>query len=301
MAEHKNPVIVGIGELLWDMLPTGKRAGGAPVNFVYHAIQNGADGYAVSAIGNDSLGQEILQELNKKKISYFIKTLPYPTGYVDVLLKNGIPAYRITENVAWDYIPFMPEAVEILNRTDAVCFGTLALRNKESRQNILKMVDETPDVSVKFFDINLRADYFSYELIDLLLQKTNIFKINDEEISVLKHLFNFDGNEEQICQLLLEKYNLKYLIFTAGEKFSIVYTQNESSYIETPKVKVVDTVGAGDAFSGTFVCEILKGKNVKLAHKNAVEVSAFVCTQSGAWPEYSSELKEKLNKKYHNA
>ena len=295
MAKRNAPVVVGIGELLWDMLPSGKRAGGAPVNFVYHAAQNGADGYAVSAIGKDDFGREIIAELDKKKILHIVEATDYPTGYVDVMLENGIPSYTIVENVAWDHIPFTFRAQNILRQADAVCFGTLALRHKESRQNILRLIDESNPSALKFFDINLRRGYYSRELVGKLLQKSNVFKINDEEILTVRSMFELDGSDEEICRLLLKKYNLRYLIFTAGEKYSIIYTADETSYLETPRVKVADTVGAGDAFSGTFICSILKGKNLREAHQNATDVAAYVCTQHGAWPDYPPELKIKIS------
>lgn len=295
MTKRNAPVVVGIGELLWDMLPGGKRAGGAPVNFVYHAAQNGAEGYAISAVGNDGFGREIIAELDKKNILHIVERSDYPTGYVDVTLENGIPSYTIVENVAWDHIPFTVRAQNVLHRADAVCFGTLALRHKESRQNILKLIDESNPAALKFFDINLRRRYYSRELVEELLQKSSVFKINDEEILTVRSLFGLDGNDEEVCRLLLKKYNLRYLIFTAGEKYSIIYTANETSYLETPQVKVTDTVGAGDAFSGTFICGILKGKSLREAHQNAADVAAYVCTQHGAWPDYSPELKIKIS------
>lgn len=286
MVENKHPVIIGIGELLWDMLPEGKRAGGAPINFVYHATQLGARGYAVSAVGNDALGDEILAELEKSGIKYCVSRNDYPTGHVKVVLNDGIPSYDIVEGVAWDHLTASPEAEDLVRRADAVCFGTLALRSPQSKQAVETLLSFAPERALRFFDVNLRGTYYSAELIDGLLKKANVFKINDEEINVLKELFGISGTVDDICKTFIEKYGLKYMIFTAGDKFSAVYTPSEKSYLPTPKVKVADTVGAGDSFSGAFVYNILTGKSLAQAHKAAVDVAAFVSTKSGAWPAY---------------
>lgn len=286
MREAFKPTIIGIGELLWDMLPSGKRAGGAPVNFVYNATQLGAEGYAISAVGNDELGDEILQELAKSNITGIIERNNYPTGTVDIVLNNGIPSYTIVENVALDHINVTPQAIEIMKKADAVCFGTLALRNAHSAKSIKELLSYTQQDTLRLFDINLRSNFYSAELIDELLQISNIFKINDEEMEHIRKLLHLSGSNEEICHHLMNKYHLKYLIFTAGEKYSIVYDEKEKSYLDTPKVKVCDTVGAGDSFSSAFTYSILTGKNLQEAHKTAVKISAFVCTQAGAWPKY---------------
>ena len=284
--ENKKPVVVGVGELLWDVFPTGKRAGGAPINFVYHATQLGAEGYAVSAVGNDAFGTEILQELAKNHIANYIDSLTYPTGSVKVELNNGIPSYTIIENVAWDHIPLTQKSIDLVKKADAICYGTLSLRHPDSRNTITTLLSYARKDALRFYDINLRQHYYSKELIEELLKLANVFKVNDEELLVIKDLFGVKGTDEEVCKYFMDKYNLKYVILTAGEKYSIVYSQTEKSYIETPKVSVADTVGAGDAFSGAFVQGILMGKSLQEAHKQAVEISAFVCTKTGAWPEY---------------
>lgn len=291
MNNNSKPVVVGIGEILWDMLPGGKRAGGAPINFVYHAAALGAEGYAVSAVGNDDDGRDIIAELKNNKIGHIIAHTAYPTGKVLVELKNGIPAYTFVENVAWDHIPYSDDASAVIRRADAVCFGTLASRNPESRDTLIRLLQEAPADALRFFDINLRGRYYSPELIRKFLEFANIFKLNDDEMREIRHIFDLTGNDDEICRKLLERHNLKYLIFTAGDRYSIIYSATETSRLETPKVDVADTVGAGDAFSGAFVYGILTGKSMADAHKNAVRVAAFVCTRSGAWPQYPADMK----------
>lgn len=281
------PVVVGIGELLWDMLPKGKRAGGAPINFVYNATQLGADGYAISAVGKDALGDEIIAELEKSHIHHVLERNDYPTSVVEIELNNGIPTYTIVEGVAWDHLAATPKEIAVVEKADAVCFGTLALRSPQTRVSILTLLKHAPQKAFKLFDVNLRSNYFSKELIDELLQEANVFKINDEEMVKVQKLFGLNLSDEEICHWFIKKYDLRYLIFTAGEKYSIVYAANgEKSYLDTPKVKVADTVGAGDSFSAGFVMGLLTGKSMSESHKQAVATAAFVCTKNGAWPKY---------------
>ena len=287
--EKNKPVVVGIGELLWDVLPTGKRAGGAPINFVYHATQMGAEGYAISAVGNDLSGTEIVQELEKNHISNSLGIVEYPTGSVMVELKEGIPTYTIIEGVAWDHIPLTQESIDLVKKADAICFGTLALRSQASKDTILSLLTYAREEALRFFDINIRQSYYSKELIETLLHKANVFKVNDEELVLLRGMCDLEGSDEEVCRKMLRKYNLKYVILTAGSAFSSIYSPDEQSTIPTPKVEVVDTVGAGDSFSGAFVYSLLTGKSVREAHQIAVETAAFVCTREGAWPPYPNK------------
>ena len=287
--KKNKPIVVGIGELLWDVLPTGKRAGGAPINFVYHATQMGAEGYAISAVGNDVSGTEIIQELEKSHISNSLGIVEHPTGSVMVELKDGIPTYTIIEGVAWDYIPLTQEAIDLVKKADAICFGTLALRSAASRETILTLLSYAREDALRFFDINIRQSYYSKELIETLLHKANVFKINDDELVLIRTMCDLEGTDEEVCRQLIGKYNLRYMILTAGSSFSSIYTADEASTIPTPKVQVADTVGAGDSFSGAFIYSILTGKSLREAHQAAVETAAFVCTQEGAWSEYPNK------------
>lgn len=282
----KKPIVVGIGEILWDVFPTEKKAGGAPINFVYHANQLGAEGYAISAVGNDVFGTEILQELEKNNIQHRMQTIEHPTGSVLVELNDGKPTYTIIEGVAWDHIPLTEDSIELVKKADAVCFGTLALRSQVSRDTIVALLDYVSEDALCYFDINIRQHYYTKELIELLLRKANVFKINDEELELLRRMFNLNGSDAEICKWFMNEYTLRYVILTAGSEYSSVYSPEEESTIETPKVTVADTVGAGDSFSGAFVYSILTGNSLKEAHKKAVDIAAFVCTQHGAWPPY---------------
>lgn len=288
--------VIGIGEALFDVLPEGKKLGGAPANFAYHVSQFGIESCAVSAKGDDELGKELIAELDVHHLNYQIETVDYPTGTVQVSLDaNGIPAYDIKEGAAWDNMPFTPALEEKAKNCTAVCFGSLAQRNEVSRNTIHHFLDTMPNEEgrYKVFDINLRQGFFTKEIITESIKRCNILKINDEELITISRLFGYPGIDLQNkCWLLLGKYNLKMLILTCGVNGSYVFTPGEVSFIETPKVEVADTVGAGDSFTGAFVASILRGKSVREAHELAVKVSAYVCTQNGAMPVLPEEFKK---------
>lgn len=288
--------VIGIGEALFDVLPEGKKLGGAPANFAYHVSQFGIESCAVSAKGDDELGKELIAELDVHHLNYQIETVDYPTGTVQVSLDaNGIPAYDIKEGAAWDNMPFTPALEEKAKNCTAVCFGSLAQRSEVSRNTIHRFLDAMPNEEgrYKVFDINLRQGFFTKEIITESIKRCNILKINDEELITISRIFGYPGIDLQNkCWLLLGKYNLKMLILTCGVNGSYVFTPGEVSFIETPKVEVADTVGAGDSFTGAFVASILRGKSVREAHELAVKVSAYVCTQNGAMPVLPEEFKK---------
>ena len=286
--------VVGLGEVLWDVLPEGKKLGGAPANFAYHAGQFlGMDNtIAVSALGEDKLADETIEALREHGLNDLLPRVPYPTGTVQVQLdEQGIPTYDIKENVAWDNIPFDDDIAQIARNCRAVCFGSLAQRNVVSRETIQKFLDATPDDCLKIFDINLRQQFYTQEILRESFQRCNILKINDEELVLIGRMFGYPGLDiENKCWLILGKYNLDMLVLTCGTNGSYVFTPGHVSFQKTPKVKVADTVGAGDSFTGSFVGSILNGKSVPEAHRTAVQVSAYVCTQNGAMPNYPEEL-----------
>ena len=281
-------VIVGIGEALWDVLPEGKKIGGAPANFAYHVSQFGLESCAVSAVGDDELGKEIRSNFEEKKLQTLIETVPYPTGTVQVEIdKLGVPQYDIKENVAWDNIPFTPQIEELAHRTKAICFGSLAQRSKVSRNTIEQFIEAMPKTedTLIVFDVNLRQSFYSREVLDHSMKRCNVLKINDEELITISRMLGYQGTDLQSkCWILLGRYHLKMLILTCGVNGSYVFTPGSMSFIATPKVKVADTVGAGDSFTGAFGACILIGLSVADAHQKAVNVSAFVCTQRGAMP-----------------
>lgn len=296
--------VIGIGEALFDCLPEGRKLGGAPANFAYHVSQFGLNSCAISAIGNDELGDEIVEKFNAVHLKHILPRVEQPTGTVKVTLdEKGVPQYEICLGVAWDNIPLTDEMLSVARQAQAVCFGSLAQRSETSRKTIHAFLDATPADALRVFDINLRQSWYTAEVIAESLQRANILKINDEELDVVAtmllgeptipgHLIAEDAEKtRRICRELISRYDLDMLILTCGAIGSYVFTMEEESYITTPKVKVADTVGAGDSFTATFVAQLLLGKPIPEAHKKAVDVSAFVCTQNGAMPVLPEELK----------
>lgn len=288
--------IVGLGEILWDVLPEGKQVGGAPGNFAYHASQFGFNGAVVSAVGRDALGDELLDNIKDKGIGEFIQRVDYPTGTVQVRLdSNGIPMYEIREGVAWDNIEFTPEVEKLAKDCQAVVFGSLAQRSTVTRETIYKFLDTMPEEegTYKIFDINLRQGFYTKRSVEESMRRCNILKINDEELVAIGRIFSTSGIDLQDkCWKLLESYGFKILILTCGVNGSYVFTKSSVSFVATPRVKVADTVGAGDSFTATFISSLLSGKSVRDAHLHAVRVSAYICTQHGAMPELPENLRE---------
>jgi len=289
-------MIVGLGEALWDVLPDGAKLGGAPANFAYHVSQFGHDAVAISALGNDELGDKTIKEFDKIGLNYIMPRVEQPTGTVGVELDaEGVPTYDIKTDVAWDNIPFTDEIEDAAKNCRAVCFGSLAQRSKKSHDTIMRFLNTTPEDCLKIFDINLRQNFYTKEILQESLRNANILKINDEELVAIGRMFGYPGLDiENKCWLILGKYCLKMLVLTCGTNGSYVFAPGIKSFQPTPKVQVADTVGAGDSFTGSFTAAILAGMPIGEAHKLAVEVSAFVCTQNGAMPKLPDEFLRKV-------
>lgn len=281
--------VIGIGEVLWDVFPNTKQLGGAPCNFVYHANQLGANGLAVTAVGNDESGREIIALLNKKNVSTdLIQINGRPTGTVEVKLnQQGIPEYIIHENVAWDYIQFDDSVEGKLFNADIICFGTLAQRSHISSENINKMLKSVGPDTLIVFDVNLRQRYFSKEIIERSLQLCHVLKLNEEELQIISAMLQLKGEsyENRLVELR-KRYQLQLLAFTHGSAGSLLLTPSAKSFLSTPQIRIKDTVGAGDSFTAAMVVGYARGESLNELHQKAVDVSAFVCTQEGAMPEY---------------
>jgi fructokinase len=288
--------VVGIGEILWDLLPQGKVLGGAPANFAYHAHQLGAEGFVISAIGNDELGNEIVSQLSNYDLNLYLQKVDYPTSTVIVKLSgNGVPEYEIIKDVAWDYLSLTPESYRLAGETDAVCFGSLAQRNTVSRKVICDFVKLVPSEALKIFDINLRQNFYSRELIDESLKLANVLKINDDELKLVTGLFGWkEASDEVLCRKLLDTYTLKLVALTCGTNGSHLFADKGKSSLSTPVVEVKDTIGAGDSFTAGMAMGLLAKKSLKECHSIAVELSAYVCTHNGAMPEHPSYFKQLL-------
>lgn len=287
---------VGLGEILWDILPSGPRVGGAPGNFTFHAMQVGLDSCAVSSLGKDERGDEALRILEANGLKVYAYRSDKETGYVKATLdERGVPTYNFASDTAYDNMPFTEQMAQIAANTQVCCFGTLALRQENglSRKSILAFVDAMPQKSLKVFDINLRQNFYSLEVIKAGLERCTAFKCNDDELPIICQLLGLEvlSSEDFYHKVLQGMFNIEQFIYTCGEHGSDIYYCGEHSFVPTPKVNVVDTVGAGDSFTATFIGLTVQGVNFKLAHEAAAKVAAYVCTQAGAMPILSPELK----------
>ncbi len=277
--------IVGIGEILWDMLPSGKALGGAPANFAYHAGRLGEEGWAVSAVGDDALGREILDLVASKGLHSMIAVTDKPTGTVQVELDDrGVPAYSIMEDVAWDNIPFTPEMEELAKRADAVCFGSLVQR-MNSRPSVMRFIRAMRPDALKVFDINLRQHYYSCEVLEESLMLADILKINDEEIRIVAGMLGLSDDAVTACRELIGNYGLRLVILTKGPEGSEVITADKVIPQGVDDVEIVDTVGAGDSFTAAFTVAYLRGDTLAEAQRLASATASYVCSRKGAMPE----------------
>ena len=299
MLRDKKFKIIGLGEILWDVFPQGKKLGGAPANFAYYISKLGQNGTIASRIGNDILGREILDSLDKLNLAGDFIQIDYshPTGTVDVKLVNsGQPDYIINKNVAWDFLELSDSWIKLAAGADVVCFGTLAQRSFKSRSTIIDFLKIANSNAIKVFDINLRQNFYSIKTIIESLKFTTILKLNIEELGLLKNLMGyFNGkNYIHICSRFINEYNIKLLCLTKGENGSLLVDKND--YFEHPgyKVSVADTVGAGDAFTAAMVIQYLNGKTLKEISNSANKLGSWVSSQSGATPILDDEIIKNL-------
>lgn len=275
-----NKIVLGIGEIVWDCLPGGRKLGGAPVNFAYHCKELGAESYPVSAVGNDALGDETLQQcMGYGLCTDYIDRNSLPTSRVIVTLDAaGVPSYEIVENVAWDALKATSKVLSLAARADAVCWGSLAQRSAGSRSAIMEILEAVPKDAIRVFDINIRQKYYSRDVIEKSLEKATILKLNEDELPLVLNLIGANSIDD-----IITSYSLEYLIYTSGASFSEIHSQDGIiSHIETPKVEVADTVGAGDCFTAAFITSILNGSRPSEAHAKAVSMAAWLCTLPGA-------------------
>lgn len=288
------PVVLGLGEVLWDLLPAGKQLGGAPANFAYHAHALGADALVVSRVGDDALGREILERLRAWGLpTEGLGVAPSaPTGTVSVELSaDGQPRFTIHENVAWDRLT-VDEAVLAKARTaDAICFGTLAQRSEPSRTTIRTLVAATPGNALRIFDINLREHYYSREILEASLGLASVLKVNDAELPVLARLLDLPGDTKRQIAHLAERFQLRLVALTRGSKGSLLFAAGQWSEHGGLCVVVKDTIGAGDAFTAAMALGFLAGWPLDVVSQRANEVAAWVCTQSGATPALPDDMR----------
>ena len=288
MENSHKPVVVGLGEILWDMLPGGRQLGGAPANFAYHAHTMGAETYILSRIGNDPLGDDIIAKLDSTDLSheYIQRDDTYPTGTVSVEIdSNGQPSYVIHESVAWDFLQYDNALLQLATRTDAVCFGSLSQRCQTTRTSICEFLETVPAGSLKVFDINLRQDYFNLDIVLGSLTAANVLKLNDDELLVLAQMLELSGEADELPAVISDKFELKMLVLTRGANGSVLFADGKTSIhrgvVPSP---LVDTVGAGDSFTAAVTMGLLDGLDIDEINDNANHRASYVCTQCGGMP-----------------
>ena len=288
-----NPVVIGLGEALWDLLPAGAQLGGAPANFACHARALGARTQVITRVGKDDRGREIIRRFEAMGIDGAMVQMDEasPTGTVTVALSgNGIPAYTIHDNVAWDRIAATPEALAAVRAADAVCFGSLAQRSEASRTAIQRLVAATPADALRIFDINLRQHFYSREIIGPSLQLANVLKLNDSELPVLAQMFGAAGSPRQQIESLARDFSLRVVALTRGAEGSLLFQGGRWSEQPAGQVEVQDTVGAGDAFTAALCLGLLHAMDLDVIHGSASLIAAYVCSCVGATPTLPEPL-----------
>lgn len=291
--------IVGLGEILWDMLPGGRQLGGAPANFAYHANALGADGVVVSRVGQDGPGRDILSRLDELGLDRrHVTTDPdHPTGRVDVRIDaHGVPDYVIHQDVAWDFLPGPQDDLALAGlaaRCDAVCFGSLAQRGPASRRAVAAFLDATRPQCLRVFDVNLRQSYFGHGTIDTSLRRSEVLKLNDTELPVLSRLLNVGGESPaaMVTAIIRAYPRLRLVALTLGGQGATLYTADgQAAHHPGFPAEVIDTVGAGDAFTAALVPGLLDGHAPDRINAFANRLAAYVCSQPGATPPVPAEL-----------
>ena len=286
MPQH---TIVGLGEILWDMFPTGPRFGGAPANFACSAAGLGGRSAAVSmvsSVGTDQLGHRALEALRQRHVdTTWVTSQSRPTGKVNVTLDDrGVASYQFASDTAWDHLPWSSELAELAAGTHAVCFGTLGQREATSRDTIQRFVAETPPTTLRIFDINLRPPFHTNEVILASLRLANVLKLNDDELPRLAEICHLSGSEREVMQQLSEQFVLEMVALTKGEQGAMLLREDEFDRQPSTEIEVIDTVGAGDAFTAALTLGLLAGDPLPVINRRACAAAAFVCGRSGATP-----------------
>ena len=289
----RRPTVIGLGEVLWDLLPNGTQLGGAPANFAYHAHALGAVAYPISRVGKDAPGDELLQRLDALGLPTKCIQVDHeaPTGTVSVeLMAGGQHRFTIHEDVAWDRIEAEERLLGLAASADAVCFGTLGQRCNASRAAIQAIASSVPPDRLRIFDINLRQQFYSREVIEQSLRIANVLKINDEELPVVAALLTVPGDTLDQLGALAHTYDLQLVALTQGSQGSVLYAGGHVSRVAGIPVAVSDTIGAGDAFTAAMTLGWLSGWDLDEINRRAGAVASFVCSQPGATPPLPPEL-----------
>jgi fructokinase len=285
---NQHHIVIGLGELLWDLFPAGKQLGGAPANFAYITSLLGDEGIPASRLGQDSLGADAIRRLGELGLSpeFIQKDAEHPTGTVKVEVdRTGQPRFEISESVAWDFLEWTPQWQKLTQQADAVCFGSLAQRSETSRATIRKFLLGLRQNAVRIFDVNLRQNFYTVEVLAESMKLASILKLNHEELPKLMRLFELENHgEDDSARRLLSSHDLKLVCVTRGNGGSLLVSAHERSEHPGFKVKVADAVGAGDAFTAALVHGYLRNTPLAQINEIANRVGAWVASQPGATP-----------------
>ena len=290
--------VLSFGEILWDIIEGKPHLGGAPLNFAAHIAKCGAESSIMSRVGKDTLGQQALDLIAKAGVdTTFVEfDEEHATGTVDVYLVDGQPDYDIHTKVAYDYINYESNVLELGKCSyDVLYFGTVAQRQEES-EDALSQLMANHDFQYRIYDVNLRKNCYNQRIVDKSLKAANIIKISLEELPEVSNML-FDGTSgiEENCAIINERYSPEVLVITAGGEGSYIYAQGQLAKVAAEKIQVVDAIGAGDSFSAAFMYMYFHTKDALQSARVASKVGAFVATQRGAIPDYSEELRSTLN------
>lgn len=289
--------VVGVGEVLWDLLPAGPQLGGAPTNFTYLAAALGARAMIVTRVGNDDLGREVLRRFTQRELPRDTVQIDpaRPTGTVAVTLdENGVPHYTFAEDAAWEQLEVTNAALQAVRGAHAVCFGSLGQRSAISRQAIQQLVAAAPADALKIFDVNLRLSFYSREVLEESMRLSNVLKLNDEELEVLTPMFSLHGDVRERIERLARIYGFKVVALTRGASGSLIHQDGCWSELPPQPVQVVDTVGAGDAFSAALTMGLLARMTLEEVHVIAADVARYICSQRGATPSLPDVFRRKF-------
>jgi fructokinase len=286
--------VIGFGELLWDKLPAGRQLGGAPANFCYQVMKQGLPALPVSCVGNDDLGRDALTLLRDAGLETAgIATFNHPTGTVAVTLDaHGVPEYDICEGVAWDYISLTAAAIGTTKSAAALCYGTLAQRSEQSAATLQTLFELLPAGAVRVFDVNLRQHYYSADILKQGCHHADILKLNDDELPIVCGLLGiaapedirtpYDDRPHPDIDKIRDHYKIGTVLVTCGARGSLIASDQGWTWLASLKVDVIDTIGAGDAFTAGFVAGILAGESDSAAQVRATAAAARACTHAGA-------------------
>ncbi len=286
---------MGIGELLWDMLPDGRQLGGAPANFAYIASVLGNRAAAVSRLGDDMLGDEARERCSGLglDVSHIQTDSAHPTGTVKVSVDDlGQPCFQIVEGVAWDFLEWNDDLQNLAAKADVVCFGSLAQRRDVSRATIQRFVRATRESCLRIFDVNLRQSFFTPVILKTGFAMATVAKLNHDELPVVMQAVGLPTTNEDAadCELLLDHFGLQMVALTRGAHGSLLISQKARSEHPGFRIQVVDTIGAGDAFTAGMAHQLKRGASLDMVNELANRVASWVASNAGATPEANSEI-----------